>query len=551
MTLTETGESRIRGYLFVLGRSLRAFLPAEVVDDAVREVESHVRERMRQMDAGDTAERDVVERVLAELGPPLRVAQAYSQEMTLDEAVTTGRFVSMLRALWHTATTSVYGFAWGIFVLLGWGLGLALLTIGILKPIFPNNVGFIVTDGAPGPGLHVPAVPLAIARYSLSLSAQFPLPPEARVYGGYWVVLVSILAGLLVLVFTHRLSRRVLGWLRSRTSPGRLRVRLVVETNEAPARRDGSLDGDGLQPRHAAQGLAWREDATRSDARACAARPPADKTMNLTETGESRIAGYLYLLRQSLRSFLRRDVADDAVREVESHIRERLEQIEARERPRSPAEADVPGRSAKAGERIEQIEGREGPRSPAEADVLGRSAKAGVRIEQIAGPTGVMERDAVERVLAELGPPLRVAQAYSQEMTLDEAVTTGRFVPMLRALWHLATTSVFGFGWALFVFVGWTMGIAFLAVGVIKVILPNNVGLFVLDGKVVGAGAEIVLQPGVGVHPFGYWVVPVSLAIGLLILVGTQRASRRVLSWMRSRKAPARLRLRVEVKDAR
>ena len=46
MKISEVGESRVRGYLFVLERSLRTFLPREVVADAAREVESHIRERI-------------------------------------------------------------------------------------------------------------------------------------------------------------------------------------------------------------------------------------------------------------------------------------------------------------------------------------------------------------------------------------------------------------------------------------------------------------------------------------------------------------------------
>ncbi len=216
--------------------------------------------------------------------------------------------------------------------------------------------------------------------------------------------------------------------------------------------------------------------------------------MKLTETGESRIRGYLFVLGRSLRTFLPREVADDAVREVESHIHDRVEQVES---------ADGPGG----------------------------------------------ERDVVERVLAELGPPLRVAQAYSSEMTLDEAVTTGRFVPMLRALWHMATTSVYGFVWGMLVFVGWTLGISFLLIPGIKVVFPNNVGIFTLNGKFYGAGAEFGLPPGIEAHPFGYWIIPVSIAAGLAILIGTQRASRRILGWMRSRRPAARLRVRVEVRE--
>ena len=77
MNLTEIGESRVNGYLFVLERSLKAFLPPEVVRDAVREIESHLRERIAAAD-GVPDERRLLERILEELGPPLRVAQAYS-----------------------------------------------------------------------------------------------------------------------------------------------------------------------------------------------------------------------------------------------------------------------------------------------------------------------------------------------------------------------------------------------------------------------------------------------------------------------------------------
>src|SRR6187551_601221 len=113
MQLSETGESRVNGYLFVLERSLKTFLPRDVVRDAVREIESHVRERIAAAE-GATDERAALERILAELGPPQRVAQAYSAGRTIDEAVTTGRFVPIVRAIWHLAATTVLGFFTGL-----------------------------------------------------------------------------------------------------------------------------------------------------------------------------------------------------------------------------------------------------------------------------------------------------------------------------------------------------------------------------------------------------------------------------------------------------
>jgi hypothetical protein len=207
MTPTEIAESRVRGYLFVLERSLRTFLPPPIVDDAVREVQSHIRERLEQAGpSGD--ERATVERILAELGPPLRVAQAYSMEMTVDEAVATGRTVAIFRALWHVAASTVGGFfaALGLFV--GYTLGASFLIIALLKPVFPRNVGFAFRGGMP-----------------MGFGAYFPLEQGVEVRGGYEIIPVSLVIGLLVLVATHRGARRLLAWVQRRREENRaLRV---------------------------------------------------------------------------------------------------------------------------------------------------------------------------------------------------------------------------------------------------------------------------------------------------------------------------------------
>src|SRR5581483_7544188 len=140
------GDARVNGYLFVLQRSLKTFLPAESVRDAVREIESHVRERIAAAEATPN-ERDALERILAELGPPLRVAQAYSAERTIDEAVATGRVVPMLRAMWQLAVTTIAGFFAGIGVFIGTVVGVATIAVAFLKPFFPNNVGIQFVHG--------------------------------------------------------------------------------------------------------------------------------------------------------------------------------------------------------------------------------------------------------------------------------------------------------------------------------------------------------------------------------------------------------------------
>jgi hypothetical protein len=90
MNLSEAGESRVRGYLFMLESSLRTLLRRDVAADAVREVESHIRERVRETEPMPN-ERDALNQLLEALGPPHRLARAYSDEIAVVEAVSTGR----------------------------------------------------------------------------------------------------------------------------------------------------------------------------------------------------------------------------------------------------------------------------------------------------------------------------------------------------------------------------------------------------------------------------------------------------------------------------
>ena len=196
MTLSETGESRIRGYVFILERSLRASASVQLAADAAREVESHIRERVAES-PGLPNERDALEAILLRLGSPAAVARAYSLEMIMEEAAVGGRLVAVLRSIFHAAATGVRGLSVALLMLLGYTSGLAFLAIAVLKPIFPNNVGLWLHEG-------------------VSLGGQFPAPPGVTPYGGYWVIPFCLLAGLLALTMTHGLARRWITTVRDR-----------------------------------------------------------------------------------------------------------------------------------------------------------------------------------------------------------------------------------------------------------------------------------------------------------------------------------------------
>jgi hypothetical protein len=192
MNLSEAGESRIRGYLFMLESSLRTFLKRDVAADAVREVESHIRERVRETDAMPN-ERDALNRLLDALGPPHRLARAYSAEMAADEAISSGRLGAIAMALLAVARNTVEGFAVAVALLVGYILSVGLLLVAIAKPIFPNNVGVHWVNGE-----------FRGAGWELSLA------PNAVVTHGWWVMLICAVLGTILLWTTHRGTRRYL-----------------------------------------------------------------------------------------------------------------------------------------------------------------------------------------------------------------------------------------------------------------------------------------------------------------------------------------------------
>ena len=199
MQLNEAGESRLRGYLFVLERALRTFLPTAEAMDAAREVESHLRDRLAEVEPLPD-ERAALERIIDELGSPLAVARAYSLEVAAEQAVVTGRLVAVGRSLMHMAALGIGGFFATIFLFVGYVTGVACLAIALLEPLFPQNVGIWMVDGIP-----------------LTFGARFPPPDGAVLIGGYWVIGVAALLGITILVITHILARRLIGrWLRRR-----------------------------------------------------------------------------------------------------------------------------------------------------------------------------------------------------------------------------------------------------------------------------------------------------------------------------------------------
>jgi uncharacterized membrane protein len=203
MQLSEAGEARVRGYLFMLDRSLRTFLKRDIAADAVREVESHIRERVRETSPTPN-ERDALNRLLESLGPPHRLARAWSAELAVDEAVSTGRALPTIRAVVALALNTVEGFAAGFALLSGYLLSFAALIVCLAKPIVPDHVGIVTIDGR----FH-------------SAGFEISLPPGAVISHGWELAVGCGVLGLILLIVTHLSARAYVRRVRARRAFGR------------------------------------------------------------------------------------------------------------------------------------------------------------------------------------------------------------------------------------------------------------------------------------------------------------------------------------------
>jgi uncharacterized membrane protein len=210
MTLSDAGESRIRGYLFMLESSLRTFLRKATVADAVREVESHIRERVRETSPMPN-ERDALNRLLDAIGPPHRLARAYAAELAVDEAVERGGVARTARAVVALAAYTTEGFFVGIGLLVGYLTAIACLLVALAKPLFPDHVGVRWVNGEfRGAGL------------------EFGMPPGTVITHGWEVAAVCAIVGAGLLWLSHRGTQRYLRRVRSRRAPASPLLGLTV-----------------------------------------------------------------------------------------------------------------------------------------------------------------------------------------------------------------------------------------------------------------------------------------------------------------------------------
>jgi hypothetical protein len=165
-------RAQIDVYLARLRRALDG-LPAADIEEIVRELRGHIAERAME---AQSAQPDgaPIEYILQDLGAPENIAAAYRDDALVARARTTFSPALIFRTTLRWASRTARGFLVFFVALIGYGVGLSLVTCALLKPLFPDNIG------------------LWISRHGMDLGFQTPRPAGPELLG-WWIIPLGLI----------------------------------------------------------------------------------------------------------------------------------------------------------------------------------------------------------------------------------------------------------------------------------------------------------------------------------------------------------------------
>jgi uncharacterized membrane protein len=131
----------------------------------------------------------------------------------------------------------------------------------------------------------------------------------------------------------------------------------------------------------------------------------------------------------------------------------------------------------------------------------------------------------LERALRRLGTADRLARAYVEEYELAGAVNRASPVTLLLSVLNRATRSLLACGGGLAALVLYFFAIAFALTAVAKLIVPGDVGAWVIGGRMLSIGLMDTPPPGAK-DLLGYWIVPIAVLCGAVCFVGAGKLLR-------------------------
>ena len=149
---------------------------------------------------------------------------------------------------------------------------------------------------------------------------------------------------------------------------------------------------------------------------------------------------------------------------------------------------------------------------------LPESERAGIVDEvraQIAGHAALGEAG-LEKLLARLGPPERLARQFTFSFELADSVNRSNPWRLLLVVLASATVDLWALAGAFAALVFYIVGGAFAMIALLKPVLPQFVGAWVSDAGGFTMGVQLAHR---GREIMGYGIIPVSVALAVGCLV--------------------------------
>ena len=195
---TESQQGQVDTYLAALRKQLTG-LPAEEVEEILRELRGHIAERAGDSDSG--RDRIPIEQILRQLGPPEQIGSLYREDALVARARASFSPMLIIRTTSRWASKTAVGFATFLAGAVGYSLGVSLTACAILKPFFPTYIGLWINPNG------------------VVLGAEVPRPHSHELLG-WWIIPYGFAVGIAfvlgttaflrwMLRFVPRASRRV------------------------------------------------------------------------------------------------------------------------------------------------------------------------------------------------------------------------------------------------------------------------------------------------------------------------------------------------------
>jgi len=139
---------------------------------------------------------------------------------------------------------------------------------------------------------------------------------------------------------------------------------------------------------------------------------------------------------------------------------------------------------------------------------------------------GELTEERMVEILKALGRPEDIAPLYQAEALVSRARASLSPVLILRGALRWAMVSLRGFVSFLVALFGYAMGLGFFLAAVAKPFLPDRVGLWWGPGE-YGLGVRDAAPPATEL--LGWWIIPVGLLAGTVLVILTTRLLRFLL----------------------